>query len=307
MRTATIVAVFVPLAVAVAERQTQFRISTSLVRLDVAVTDESGAIRGLTLKDFVVEDHGVSPSIRVEESADAPLDLVLVAPPLASVDFVAADQTARVAAGVEEFLQQVQGRDRLAAVVAGAPPRRLRQLELGRPSFNGGAFTGGSYAAPFDAIVVALGEFVESDRRRALIAFTNAADFRSTVSFEGLVGIAGRLGPAFVLVGTPVRVQDEVRTRVTRNGRQFGDVVAGELSGYVFPATLQRLAQRTGGITVNLGRGHPAQVMAEMFSWLRWRYVISYEPPAGKGWHPVTVKVNRRGARVSTREGYFVD
>ena len=44
-----------------------------------------------------------------------------------------------------------------------------------------------------------------------------------------------------------------------------------------------------------------------MFTWLRWRYVISYEPPAGKGWHPVTVKVNRRGARVSTREGYFVD
>ena len=256
MKALTIVAVFVPFGLVAVEQQPQFKVSTSLVRLDVTVTDERGAVRGLTPKDFVVEDRGVSPNVRVEESADAPLDLVLVAPPMASVDFIAADQTARVAAGVGAFLEQVQDRDRLAAVVAGAPPRRLRPLELGRPSFDRAAFAGGSYAAPFDAIVVALGEFLESDRRRALIAFTNAADFRSTVSFESLAEIAGRPGPAFVLVGTPAKLQDEVRTRATRNGRQIGDMVAGELSGYVFPARLQRLAQRTGGITVDLGRGH---------------------------------------------------
>jgi hypothetical protein len=47
--------------------------------------------------------------------------------------------------------------------------------------------------------------------------------------------------------------------------------------------------------------------MKRMFTWLRTHYVISYEPPAGKGWHPVSVKVNRKGATVTVREGYFVE
>jgi hypothetical protein len=75
----------------------------------------------------------------------------------------------------------------------------------------------------------------------------------------------------------------------------------------VFPASLQPLARRTGGITVNLGAGDPARMIEEMFTWLRTTYLISYSPPAGKGSHAVSVKVNRRGAKVTAREGYFVD
>lgn len=79
------------------------------------------------------------------------------------------------------------------------------------------------------------------------------------------------------------------------------------ISGFVFPSILRNLAHRTGGIAIDLGSGDPNELMKQAFAWMRTRYVLSYEPPVGKGWHPLTVKVNRKGATVTTRDGYFVD
>ena len=90
-------------------------------------------------------------------------------------------------------------------------------------------------------------------------------------------------------------------------GPPIGDEAIAAVSGYILPAKLQFLARRTGGITVNLAGGDPRALMAKMFAWLRTQYVISYKPPAGNGWHPVSVKVARRGAVVTVREGYFID
>lgn len=309
MKDVPVLALLVPLGLICADQRPQFRSTTSLVRLEVTVTDDGGAVQGLRPEDFVVEDRGARQVIRIEESTDVPVDLVLVAQPLPSVAYTAAEQTSRVTAGLSAFLSQVQDRDRLAVFLAGTPPVRLRPLEFGRASFDVRAFSHGIYAAPFDAIAAALHELDHSDRRRALVAFTNAADFRSIIAFEGLAEIAKRLGPALVLVGTPVRVQEESTVYAQSFGNRvgIGDRVVATASGFVFPARLQLLARRTGGITVNLAGGDPTQLIKEMFTWLRTQYVISYEPPAGKGWHPVNVKVNRRGVRVTVREGYFVD
>ena len=320
MKGPTIVGIFVTLGVGYAEQQPQFKASVSAVRLEVSVTDERGAVRGLVHDDFIVHDNGVRQVVRIEESADAPLDLVLVAQPMSSIAYtsgrwirdhsytVDTDQVSRVTAGLSAFLAEVQERDRLGVVLAGAPPTRLRSLELGRPPFDVTAFAGGNYAAPFDAITAALREFTDSDRRRALVAFTNAADFRSIVRFGALAEMASRLGPRFVLVGTTVKVDEATDASAqTSSGRQIGDTVRGSVSGSILPAPLQLLARRTGGITVNLGSGDPSRLVEGMFTWLRTQYVISYEPPAGKGWHPVKVTVSRRGAKVTVREGYFVD
>jgi hypothetical protein len=308
VKAAAIVALIASAGVPVATQQPQFRSSTALVRLEVSVTDNGGAVQGLTDEDFIVSDGGARQRVRVEESADAPLDLVVVAQPIPSIAFTSAEQASRLGAGVTALLDQVQDRDRLGALAASAPPRRIRAMELGRPTFNVGAFGEGRYAAPFDALAAALGEFVETDRRRALIAFTNAIDSRSTTSVEALAEMARRLGPAFVLVGSPIMIKDGVWvSAATTSGRQIGDAVFAEVSGFAFPSALEALARKTGGITVNLGAGDPAKMIAEMFTWLRTTYLISYSPPAGKGWHPVSIKVNRRGAKVTAREGYFVD
>ena len=45
---------------------------------------------------------------------------------------------------------------------------------------------------------------------------------------------------------------------------------------------------------------------AQLGAWLRTHYLISYEPPPGGGWHPVSVQVKRRGVTVTARPGYVV-
>ena len=184
MKGPAIVAIVVALVIGHTEQQPQFKASVSAVRLEVSVTDERGAIRGLERDDFVVHDSGVRQVVRIEESADAPLDLVLVAQPMSSLAYtsgrwirdqsytVDTDPISRVTAGLSAFFAAVQERDRLGVVLAGAPPTRLRSLEFGRPAFDVTAFAGGNYAAPFDAMAAALREFSESNRRRALVRST---------------------------------------------------------------------------------------------------------------------------------------
>ena len=141
MRAVPLVALLA-LAAGLSAQQPQFRASVSLVRLDVSVTDDGGPVRGLTADDFTVEDSGSRQTIRVEEAVDAPLDLVLVAPPISSVAYTSADQVSRVTAGLSAFLARVQDRDRLGVVLASAPPTRLRALDFGRPAFDTGALVG---------------------------------------------------------------------------------------------------------------------------------------------------------------------
>ena len=196
-------------------------------------------------------------------------------------------------------------------LLASAPPVRLRPLSFAKPRLTRPRSKVARYTATFDAITAGLGEFVPSDRRRLLVAFTNAADFRSTVSLEGLVQQTRRLGPAFVLVGSPTHIRQKLNVSAML-GDQFGgktELASGGavVSGFVFPSSLQVLARRTGGITIDLGMGDPAEVIKSAFAWMRTRYVLSYEPPPAKGWHPLAVRVNRRGATVTVRDGYFVD
>jgi VWFA-related protein len=295
-------------SLAIATQQPQFRGGVSVVRLEVSVSDDRGPVRGLRNEDFVVEDSGARQTIEVEESADAPLDLWLVAQPIASVELVNADQAPRVAAGLSAFLAEIEDRDRLGVFRAGAPPTLLRALTPGRPTFDAGAFSDGMDAAPFDAIAAALREFEPSDRRGALVAFTNAADFRSTVSFDRLAEMARRLGPAFILVGVPVKVREQFGAQAqSAAGSTLSEMTVVTVAGAIFPSRLLILARTTGGIALNLADGEPRAVMANLFTWLRTRYLISYKSPPNKGWHPVIVQVKRPHVSVGVREGYFVD
>ncbi len=293
-------------ALVVGQRPT-FRSTGALVRIEVSVTDDHGPVEGLQAANFALTDGGAVQHPTVDELKDTPLDLVAIVQPLESLRLTSQQQAPRMAAGYSAFIDNVDERDRLATLVASAPSIRLRALSFGKPEFDPSAIEGSKYAAIFDAITAGLGEFLPSDRRQILVAFTNAADFRSTVSLEGLVAQTARLGPAFVLFGSPTMVQQSVSVSAdVRAGPELARATA-LVSGLVFPSSLQLLARRTGGITIDLGKGDPAQLMRNAFAWMRTRYVLSYEPPAGRGWHPLTVKVNRKGATVKARDGYFVD
>lgn len=287
-------------------QQPTFRSTTELVRIEVSVTNDLGPVEGLEARDFVLTDSGARQQPTVEELKDTPLDLVAVVQPLESLRMTSKHQAPRIAAGFAAFLDNINERDRLALLLSDAPTVRLRALSYGRPRLDMSAIEGSPYAATLDAITAGLEEFLPTDRRRVLAAFTNAADFRSTVTLDGLGQQARRLGPAFVLFGSPTEVRQSVSVNAVRGAIELARTTA-VVSGFVFPKELQLLARRTGGIAIDLGKGDPAQLMTSAFAWMRTRYLLSYVPPPGKGWHALTVRVNRKGATVTTRDGYVVD
>lgn len=308
---AIVVALMSPLLFAQqAAQPPRFGASTSLVRLEVNVTDEHGPVRALRAEDFIVIDNGVRQTVVVEETADVPLDLVLVVPPLPAVVLIAEDQAARVSAGISAMFRHIEARDRASVFLAGAPPSQLRGFEFGPPEIEPALLGSGADAAPYDAIAAGLRDLATPTpgRRRALVAFTNAADARSTVSFDTLIQAVPRAELPLVLFSTLVRVsQTASAVALKPGGQRIGDRVTAHITGYVFPARVQQLAKRTGGVAVNLGDGSPDALVADTMRWLRTRYVLSYTPPLGKGWHQVGVTVKRRGVLVNARDGYWVE
>lgn len=303
-------AAFIPLAVMALSGQAQFRASTSLVRLELQVVDSRGHVGGLQASDFVVEDRGDRQTVRVEEFIDGPLDVVVVAPPVSAVSFRAADNVVRFTTALVASLRQVQDRDRLGVVLAGATPSQLRPLESGPPAFGIGAFESreDSYSASYDAIALGLRLFKTSNRRQVMLAFESVGDVRSILSGDTVAELAGRLGPAFVLVASPVSVRRTVsgRAEIGVSGRLIGDPVTAAISADVVPATLERLVNRSHGTLVNLGEGEPAELITRVLTSLRSGYVVTYELPRAPGWHPVKIRVPGRTVKVAVREGYTV-
>lgn len=288
----------------------RFGASTSVVRLEVNVTDDRGPVRALRAEDFIVIDNGVRQTVVVEETVDVPLDLVVVVPPLPAVTLIAEDEVAHVSAGISAVFHDIEARDRASVFLAGAPPSRLREFEFGPPDLKPEAFSSGADSAPYDAIAVGLRDLAARTpgRRRALVVFTNAVDSRSTVSFEHLMAAVPRAELTLILFGTHVRVLQVVGIQARRSGGgPIGPAVSSRIDGHIFPERLHQLAKRTGGLAVNLGAGDPTKLVADILRWLRTRYLLSYTPPPAKGWHQVGVTVNRRGVSVNTRDGYRVD
>jgi len=235
---------------------------------------------------------------------------MLAAPPLAAVTLVAADQTNRFLAGVTAFLDQIQDRDRLGVVLAGAPPRPVRVLEQGRAGVATDFVKSAkdAYSASFDAIALGARMFDASDRRRVVVAFTNTADFRSALNADAVAELAKRLDNALVLVGLPVAINRTVTAVAeTASASSAGMPVEGTIRGFVLPIALQDFAKLSSSQLINLGDPLPSVSMKRLFESLRTYYVVTYDMPEGKGWHPVKVTVKRRGAKVAVRQGYFVD
>jgi VWFA-related protein len=263
---------------AVAAPQTTFRAGVELVELDVSVVRRGVPVVGLTARDFVLTDNGISQDVESVTLERVPLSVTLV---LDTSQSVAGGRLGHLIDAGAGLMTALRTGDRAALITFShrvdlrVPPtgdfRSIRQALA--------AMSGTGATSLRDAVQLAL-ELQEHDRSRPLILiFTDGHDTASWITEEAAIDSARRAG----VVVHAVRVESD--------------------------AFLDRLTQVTGGRTWSATSDRQLQeLFTKALDEMRARYLLTYTPRGvdNPGWHELKVKLKTGGADITARRGYFV-
>jgi Ca-activated chloride channel family protein len=175
-----------------------FRSTASMVALNVTVTDGGKLVRGLQPQDFEVYEDGVRQQVRFFESADVPMDVILLLDASSSMR----DRMPVVHDAARSFMKMLRPGDR-GAVVAFAGKVRVAQDLTGDPAaieraINGTVANGSTVLN--DAVYIALKQFgrpardTGDVRRQAIAVLSDGQDTSSLTAFDDVVALARKTG-----------------------------------------------------------------------------------------------------------------
>jgi len=323
------------------------RVKVQVVNAPVAVRDaKNNVILDLKKEDFQILDNREKQTIESFDLAGEPLSVVLVvetssrvAPMLPTVRKSAIVFTQTVV-GVSGNAAVI-GYDK---VVQRLQPFTVNQdhIEKTITSLKAGDTTARLYDALADA--VALLRAQPAGRRRVIIVVGESRDTGSNEKFGEVlreaqlaniviysVGLSttaaeARLDPQpraptsgtppgiFGLPPVPGSVQT-LTTEDRRNTRIFdlgalAELAVRDLTGMVINQPLEVAAYATGGMYESTFRDRAIEAaLAAIGGDLNAQYTLSYEPTKSNepGYHEIRIVVNRRGVKVRTRPGYYLE
>lgn len=261
-------------------QQPAFSARTSLVRVDVSVTERGRPVKGLRPADFEIRDNGVPQQIEFVLTERMPLSLALVLDVSGSV---AGDRLDHFRTALDRLLERLQSDDRVTlvtfsheiSVVRASPSDRERLRAL----LSGANGAGGT--SLFDASYAGLALANRADERGLQVVFSDGLDTSSWLSSSRVLEIAKRI---------------QVVT------------YAVSLAGTIEHRFLRDLVDLTGGAHLRVGSEKELEsTFTAILEAFRHRYVLSYQPKgvAAAGWHRIDVRVRRTGASVKARPGYL--
>lgn len=320
----------------------QFRATTDVVMVDVAVRRGGTMIAGLKADDFVLADNGVRQRIESVEASAVPIDLTLVvdvsSDPRGVLIKVAPGDAVKVAGELDDEVRRVttilrpDDRVRLLAI-----DTYTRQVFAQRPAAAVtpiGRVEPGGMSSLYDTLVGALLQPVEPNRRHVVIARTKGRDTISAVDASTVRSIAQRSDALLhlVMMEKAVDNEDELHTM------QCMGLAPGMGMGLCTPTrkfwvpftrtmmaaapfhtllqdgvTLAEAAEATGGaLHQATGFTEPTLIgeFRHAFDDFRASYVLRYTPQGVKreGWHDITVTVpSAPNATVHARKGYAIE
>jgi VWFA-related protein len=263
-----------------AQQSPAFSSKVEAVRVDVLVTDNGEAIRGLRPADFEILDNGVPQTVELVSFDQIPLNVILA---LDMSDSVAGERLEQLRGAGSGLLAALKKDDQAAlvtfshAVQLGAKlttdVASVRAALAGAASAGQTALVDGTYAG----IMVG-----ESDAGRGLlIVFSDGVDTSSWLRADAVLDAAKR---ADVVV--------------------YGVSVVSRLK----PEFLREVTSFTGGRLFEIEkRGNLSATFLGILDEFRHRYLVSYTPRGvGKdGWHKLEVRVKNRRATIKARPGYL--
>ncbi len=324
--------------------QPVFRAEVNVVRVDVSVSDGDGnPIEGLTAEDFTVEEDGVPQAVETaqfirldgQRTSELEESLAIRSPEHAAVEAARDDVrlfaiflddyhvdkepviTQRLRPALVEFVKQFGPND-LVAVMDPLTP--LSHLEFTRDQ--------AALVERMNAFEGRRGEYfpTRSAAEEAQMRQGNPATLRAGVTLSALEALVTHLGGLretrasilFVSQGPLVndpnstnwhRLEDVLRaanrTNVTihvLDPRPLGSGFPGSMG------LLRRLASETGGRPI-VNSNDPSRWLTQVIGDASAYYLVGYTPTrevmADGKFHRIDVRVNRRGARVLARRGYW--
>jgi VWFA-related protein len=262
--------------------QATFRSRTARVRLDVSVVgDGARPLRDLSARDFDVRDRGVVQTVDVLPLGGAPLTVMLAFDLSGSVRGSTLAQLKRAAATVAGLLT---AGDRVGLVLFASG------LEVIEPREPNPVWLSSAMNATFsvadtslvDATFAAMTSVEAIDTPKIVVVFSDGADTSSYLPASAVIEAAKR-GSTVVCA-----------------------VYSQRPGGHRY---LEDLTEATGGEAVSVARvDDVAESVGAVLARYRQGYLVSYQPTDGgaPGWHDVSVRVRRSGARVFVRPGYTV-
>jgi VWFA-related protein len=278
-------------------QETTFRSGVEAVSVTVSVRDNRNrVVRDLKQDDFQVIDSGFGKPIRDFWTGDAPISLAILLDISGSMAVGGNMDRARQA--VDIGLSNMRYGDeaslytfdsRLEEVVPFTTElERVRSVNLEGTPFG--------MTSLFDAIAETARSAAErANRHRAVLVITDGTDTGSKRSAPEVSGIASAIDvPVYLL--TVVNPADHP-------GGEFAVVKTGTVSE---TATLADLARWTGGdMRIASVPSHTVEGLSDLFLELRHQYVITFEPGARAGWHPLEIRTRKKNLVVHARSGYM--
>jgi VWFA-related protein len=270
------------------------------VSVSASVRDSRGrVVRNLKQSDFEVVDAGRGTTITDFWAGDAAISLGIVLDISGSMAMSGNMERARQA--VDIALGNMRYGDEAALYTFDS---RLEEVvpfttELDRVRKVSLAGQPWGTTSLFDAIAETASRAAErANRHRALLVITDGVDTASKRTAPEVSGIASAIDvPVYLLT---------VVNPVDHPGGEYEvyDSNAGPADG---TATLADLARWTGGdLRVSSVPAHTVEGLNDLFVELRHQYVITFEPGAAPGWHPLEVRTRRKSNVVRARSGYMI-
>ena len=278
--------------------QATLKSGVALVTVSVAVRTENGrVVRDLQRSDFTVIDAGQPTQIKDFYVGDSPISLAILLDISGSMAVGGNMDRAREAVAVATMNLRAES-DEAALFTFDSQLQQVvgftKDLErIRRVSLKG---TPWGKTSLYDAVADTATTVSErANRHRALLVITDGVDTGSRLSAAEVSAIANSIDvPVYLLT---------VVSPLDHPGTEF-EVISDGRSAQT--ATLEDLARWTGGdMRIASTSAHTSDAIQDLFTELRYQYLISFEPGERTGWHPLEIRTRKRGLVVHARGGYM--
>jgi Ca-activated chloride channel homolog len=263
----------------------QFTSGVSLVEVYATVTDrQGGPVTGLTAADFRVLEDGSPQTITAFAAGEFPLAVAVGVDRSFSMGGERGARLNMAQSAARAFIGALKPQDQVMVIAIGSDTSVVAPLSTNHTAALAAIDRLDTWGTTplYDAAVSALDAIQSAKGRRALVLLSDGTDRYSETSAAALV--------------------DHVRRR---------DVLVYPVAiGPSRPAVFAELAAASGGRSVLVK--DPRELSSTLTSIardLRSQYLLGYVPSrqttAERSWHSIDASVNRAGALVRARDGYF--